>query len=150
MTAHLLQIAEKIDAITESGRLFPSTASDEELAEIISMAAPELSFLLKRDDYRKGSALPSLLAIALAEQQRRLANESLEHSRQMTNKAAESANFATKLMWASIGIAFLSAVGSIIIGLCVLSSSGNWETKQMTALKEIEKRMPTTQPAKEN
>ncbi|MDP6544057.1 MAG: hypothetical protein QGH60_08715 [Phycisphaerae bacterium] len=145
-----------LKVIKEEGRHFPSKAHDGELERIASIAGNDLSFAFERAHPTYAQLLHSVLSITLAEQQRRLNAESLkqsealarssqemaEHSKDMAVEAAKSAKIATWLV--IVGI-----IASLVIGTLALTSSNNWEHRQLRILERIEQRMPATQPAKE-
>ena len=147
--AGMIHIAKILTQMIRECRPFPTKAKDSELLKITDVATYDLRHALQGTTILAGP-LHAILAITLAEQQRRLIDESLNHSRQMADEASQSAKLATNRVWIGIGVAIASAIVSGIIGLVALCSSNRWENKQMEALSRIEKRIPTTQPAKEN
>ena len=143
------RISKMLAEILTSGRLYPSEATDDELTAIISLASRHLYHVAHGSDFSRFKTLPTLLDIALAEQQRRLINKSLKqsealaqtsqemakHSKDMAVEAAKSAKLARNLM-------IITLVASIIIGVSALVSSCSWENKQLEKLDRIERRIP--------
>ena len=132
---------------------FPRDTTPAELRNVVSEASRALyeHYAWETSSISgPAEAIHALLTTALAEQQRRLIQASLKHSRKMADEAAHSANTATRRAMIGIRVAIISAVISGLIGTWALYSSGGWEKKQLEILNRIETRIPTTQPVKGN
>ncbi len=150
-------IATILKHILEGSRAYPEEATNKELSLIVGLSAWDLYLVITDPGHMLAGPLHIVLATALAEQQRRLIDQSLkqsealaqssqemaERSKEMAVEAAKSAKFATCLV-------VLGIIASLVIGTLALTSSNNWEVRQLHILKSIEQRIPTTQPAKEN
>ena len=82
--------------------LFPRDATSAELRNVVSEASRALyeHYAWETSSISgPAEAIHTLLTTALAEQQRRLIQASLKHSREMADEAAHSAKRATKHVW---------------------------------------------------